>query len=391
MNNLKESKVLIIGGGVVGASTAIFLDYFGVNNISISTELEDKKSYQSLFQVDTITNFLGLGGLGNFWHGVINTNSIPRNDFSYKNILTVFELVMGFSPKPEDLNKEIIPLTTLRPKKLLDKLSNNTKILPKSISLKESSSQVKVNFSNGTFEYFDKVFVCSGSINNNDVLVNSGLAKTNNRVSDQVIFYENKVLRVSDKISDKLKTKKRLGYIAREYDLIDHIKVTYRPVYGRNKSHIKNKSIYSNSPLRVVLSLMNPVNFVHIFESLYLRYGIQFPTKRCRRFFQVDIKDCYYWDDGNLKVDHFKIQKLLKKLHKSNITINESDIVSGIHYYNTLIDVSSIVGQYNSNENKKIYHISSSSLSEVGPEHFTFRLIYNSFLLIKNLYKKEVA
>ena len=152
MNNLKESKVLIIGGGVVGASTAIFLDYFGVNNISISTELEDKKSYQSLFQVDTITNFLGLGGLGNFWHGVINTNSIPRNDFSYKNILTVFELVMGFSPKLEDLNKEIIPLTTLRPKKLLDKLSNNTKILPKSISLKESNSQVKVNFSNGAFQ-----------------------------------------------------------------------------------------------------------------------------------------------------------------------------------------------------------------------------------------------
>ena len=358
MNNLKESKVLIIGGGVVGASTAIFLDYFGVDDISISTELEDKKSYQSLFQVDTITSFLGFGGLGNFWHGVINTNSIPRNDFSYKNVLTVFELVMGFSPKPEDLNKEIVPLTTLRPKKLLDKLSHNAKIFPKCISLKESNSQVKVNFSNGEFEFFDRVFVCSGSINNNDILVNSGLAKINNKVSDQVIFYENRVLRASGKISDKLKTKKRLGYIVREYDLIDCIKVTYRPVYGRNKSRIKNKSIYSNSPIRVALSLMNPVNFSHIFESLYLRYGIKFPTKRYRRFFQVDIKDCYYWDNDTLKVDHFKIKKLLKKLHKNNITISESDIVSGIHYYNTLADISRVVGRYNSNENKKIYLIS---------------------------------
>lgn len=117
MSKLAE-KVLVVGSGVVGSSVIKFLINFGVTNITLSEETENIKSSNNLFGVSTLSSYQGRGGLGNYWHNVIDLGLFDlKNDA--EDLKYVFQNISTLNPNLSLSNQEIIPFSSFRPSKLI--------------------------------------------------------------------------------------------------------------------------------------------------------------------------------------------------------------------------------------------------------------------------------
>jgi len=371
-------RVLVIGSGVVGSSVVTFLHNFGVTDITISEEAANVKTYHNLFNVNTMASYSGRGGLGNFWHNVIDLDSIDLKN-KKTDLIKIFQLISNMAPDIILSRQELLPYTPIRPINLLKKLNEHLVYVPKCILLSKNSNSVTATFEGGMVKVFDRVFVCNGAMNSADILIDSGMADRNETVSDHIIFYENNVNFIDRESREYLKIARGEGYFSRPYKIIADAKLTYRPVYpGSERRMLKNRAIYNDSKLRIALKLLNPANFMQPLESLYLRYGLLFPTNKYRRFVQVAVDRCYYWENQKLMVDAVQVGSAVKKLTSCGINVSTSSGVSGIHYHNTIQNLDDDVGGFNNKVDAKIQLLSASYQFKPGPHHFTFKLIVDS-------------
>jgi hypothetical protein len=378
-------KVLVVGSGSVGSSVISFLLKFGVRNITLSEESENKKKTNNLFGVDTLSSYHGRGGLGNFWHNVIDLGLFDLKKEA-GDLNEVFQNISNMSPNLSLSEQEVIPYSLIRPSKLINKFYGSIRIAPRCVSLKQKGSGVQVLFQDGSESHYDRVFLCTGPLNSADVLVNSDLAEKNETVSDHIILYEDKVRSLDNKDQKYIKINRNKGCFLRRYKLTQDYKLTFRPAYSKRKLVLKNKAIYTKSSLRVASRLLNPVNYLLIPESIYLRYGFMVPTRFYRRFIQAPIDNCYFNNNNALKVNDLIIDSFLKKLNDSNISVSKENCVSGIHYYNSIKNLDSAICNVNERSEANIFLMSSSYSFNPGPHHFTFRIIVDSYQILKNLY-----
>jgi len=383
-----KEKVLVIGCGVVGSSVVTFLNNFGVTDITISEETTNIKTFHNLFDVNTLASYSGKGGLGNFWHNVIDLGSIDvKNNKS--DLIKIFQLISKITPDELYKDQEILPYVAIRPKILLNLLNMHQTHASKCISLSKNISSITATFEGGVEKSFDRVFVCNGAMNSADILINSGMADRNDTVSDHVIFYENNVSIIDAEAKKYLQVTRNKGYFTRPYKIVENAKLTYRPVYpGSQRRVLKNRAIYNNDKLRIALKLLNPANFMQPLESIYLRYGLLFPTNKYRRFVQVAVDDCYYWNNKKLVVDAEKVKNTVDKLISCGINISTSSGISGIHYHNTIKNLDDNFGSLSNNLDSRIKLLSASYNCKPGPHHFTFKLIVESYNLIRDIYAK---
>jgi len=381
-------KILVIGGGIVGSSVVTFLKSFGLTDITISEESANIKTYHNLLGVNTLTSYSGKGGLGNFWHNVIDFGLI---DFKNQDadLVKIFKLISNMKPKIILSNHEIVPYSPIRPNNLMEKLKNHLAYVPKCIRLSKNKDSVNATFEGcDLVKRFDRVFVCNGAMNSADILINSGMADRNETVSDHIIFYENDVKKLDKNSMEYLKVSRGNGYFSRPYHVIKNVKITFRPVYPGGESRIlKNRAIYNNNKLDIAFKLLNPANFMQSFETIYLRYGLLFPTSKYRRFAQTVVDQCYYWDKKKLIVDESRVDKAANELSQCGLNISTAAGVSGIHYFNTIKNLDNSVGGFNNKTDAKIVLFSASHLFEPGPHHFTFKLIVDSYKVIKSIYQ----
>ena len=119
-------KVLIIGSGPVGLSAMLGLNYNKSKvDLFLSEQTENSKSFVSLFGSQIPYNFSGRGGLGRFWHNVIDIslacNSHARSSLGI--ILDEFwsiklsELDLALERTPDEYGLEIVPQNNFRPNK----------------------------------------------------------------------------------------------------------------------------------------------------------------------------------------------------------------------------------------------------------------------------------
>ena len=379
-------KVLIVGSGLVGSSVVAFLSSFGVTDLTLSEETSNVKEYKSLFDVSTLSSFSGSGGLGNFWHNVLDLGAIDA-EYKQEDLLNICKLISNMAPNHFLPFHEVIPYTPIRPKNVLSKLKKSLKFLPRCTLLAKGTGSVIAHFDGGIQENFDRVFVCNGAMSSANVLIESGLAERNDTVSDHIIFYENRVRSESHESQKYLKTIRGYGYFSRPYETLGNAKLTYRPVYwGAQSRALKNRSIYNNSKYKIIIKLLNPLNFTQLFESIYLRYGLLLPTKKYRRFAQVAVDDCYYWQNDQLLVDEKKIQSAVSSLNAQGLDISNFSGISGIHFYNTVKNLDNDIGNFNDNESAAIQLLAPSYRFEPGPHHFSFKLLVDSYHLLKKIY-----
>jgi hypothetical protein len=334
--------------------------------------------------VNTLSSYQGRGGLGNYWHNVIDLGLFDlKNDA--EDLKYVFQNISTLNPNLSLSNQEIIPFSSFRPSKLINRYIDRISLTSKCTALKLQNSSIKASFEDRT-EIFDRVFICSGALNSSDILVNSDLAEQNENVSDHLIFYEDNVHSLKAKDKDFLTVDRIKGGFSRKYKLFEGFKVTYRPVYSNKKIEFRNKNIFSKTKKQILAKSLNPANYPIMLESLYLRYGLLLPTQFYRRFIQVPLDECYSYKNNLLEVKNEKIDKLITTITNSNFEVSINSCASGIHYFNSIKNLDTNVGNFNSNVDKRILLLSSSYSFNPGPYHFTFKLIVSSYQIIKNIY-----
>lgn len=382
---VSKQRTLIIGDGLVGASAIFTLCQKGLKDIYVSTYKNGDLKKQLLFNQEIPTSFEDRGGLGNLWHsvcdlGLLNRLKLPSSAISNKLIGDI-----KFNE-----NSEFVPFFSIRPSKILKNLNYN--ISPPAKLIEPLDNNIKVTFSDGSIDFFDKVLVCHGALPEEDCLVNSGLAELSDLVSDHLVAEVEgfKKSLFSDKNCESVIFSKK-GF-TRNYmsfnDLEFKFKISARPIYNaiRKKAFHLNKAIYVDSTLNVLKNIISKANVNILKQSFFLRYGLFSRSKNWRGFINIAVKDCYIRKNGVLLVNNKKINQLSSFLLKHDLLLDEDSLISGIHFHNTYKSLSPHVSN-NKVDNRSIILIGPGYNFDVGAEHFTFQMMLIAEKVAKDLYE----
>jgi len=379
-----DFKTLVIGDGPVGASALMTLCRLGFDNVFLSRHINGERKFESIFGHEIPTSNNDRGGLGSLWHSVCDLGLLHRNCFSSSELSKKYLGNVEFREETE-----FVPFFPIRPHNVLKNLSYGIR-LPVSF-LKPFDESVKVTFSDGSFESFDKVLVCHGALPDTDCLINSGLATLSSTVSDHLVAQVEGISKplFADKKSEKI-TFSSKGFV-RGYRLYDgdklKFKMSARPIYGEqeNKVFHLDKGIYVGNTFEVLKRLLCRASFNILKQSFFLRYGIFSRSRRWAGFINIVVKDCYQRKDGRLLVDESKVGELATMLKDHDLRLVESSLMSAIHFHNTYSHLSPEVSN-NIVNNKRVVLVGPGYKFKVGAEHFTFQMMLIAEKVAKELY-----
>ncbi len=365
----KYGEYLVVGSGAIAMAAMAALTKRGIG-FSVSVENENYLQRQELFNASTYIYFCGFGGLANYWHSVIDSHWFDRDKTEADlNLLNLFGI-----ERIADMNSEVIPLKPFRPKSLFKKFTP-LQIFKASQRIVSSKNGVRVYFKDGENILFKKVFICTGALSNQDLLVKSGLAKSSDTLSDHIIGYsEDLFYNISDSyiVSDRMK-----WAFARKYELQSNFKSTYRPIFSERHLNPKNKLIYSGSSFEIMKNIFSNASIALIKEAISLRYGIRLSKPiSYRKFYQINVPNCYVKSQNKFIVNDKLIENTLNSAGEN---IQSGSLLSGIHFYNSLSRVDSDVIVRKSSREGKIFLFTSGYDFNPGPYHFTYYLMKNAY------------
>ncbi len=383
MKSSKE-KILIIGDGVVGSS----LIYSINNNIKYELYLSKFKKGKfiksNIFDHDIPISSKKSGGLSNLWHSVIDLNIF---DSKFQNNTPLKDFLIGTNIKV-NTSREFVPFLPIRPKKLL-KNKKYKELIPVR-SFKIVNDSVHVKFIDETEKSFNKIFICHGALPEIDCLINSGFAKKNEFVSDHIVAQLCNI-RPSYKNNIKYSIK---GH-SRNYKYYNfngtHMKLTLRPTFNSNPEKISHldKGIYNDNFFRILINIFKKFNITIIKQSLYLRFGINFKSKKWASFIQFNCPDVYKVSNNTFTVNKRNLSKVIKIIEDNGFKINKKSLMSGIHFYNTYSYLSSEVSVNEYSKSKLVTLISPGYKYNANARHFTYELMMVAEKIGQNLCQKH--
>lgn len=366
----KYGDYLVVGSGAVASAVMAALTEKGAS-FSLSIENENYIHRQDLFCASTYMYFSGFGGLANYWHSVIDSHWFDKKE--NENDLYLLNL-FGINSIAND-NSEVIPLKALRPKSLFKKFSP-LHIFSSCTHISPAQNGVHVYFKDGENLFFKKVFICTGALSANDILVKSGLATLSESLSDHLIGYSEDLfhnVNHSYIVNDRIKW----GF-TRKYDPRGNYKVTYRSNFSHSLHSPTNKSIYSGSNIEIIKKIFRKGSISLLKEAMSLRYGIILSKPiSYRKFYQINIPNCYFRKKNRFIVN----DKIVKDtISQTNENIQLNSLLSGIHFYNSLFRVDSDIVVRDSCRDRNIFLFTSGFDFNPGPFHFTYYLMKNAYI-----------
>ncbi len=233
-----------------------------------------------------------------------------------------------------------------------------------------------------------KVIVCAGAVGTMRLLVASNLATKRNSIGNHVNGYcrynqktsrqERKVFRganghVKIVLSGDIKGKNFIIYSRPSFfDFRNsNILEKYKSTYSR-----KEKEIYG-----LILKSFSPGLLV---EAIYNRYGYWLGSGAANNYFQMESEGIYELSDENkLNVNSKNLNTFVDNLRSDErfADVTASSIVSGIHFYNTLVPDDSVGSVFKQNDWEKTVLIGDSSvLTSIGGAHHTFSIMAMNYL-----------
>jgi hypothetical protein len=370
----KYGDYLVVGSGAVASAVMTALSEKGVS-FSVSIENENYIHRQDLFDASTYMFFSGLGGLANYWHSVIDSHWFDEE----KNEIDLHLLKLFGINSITNRNSEVIPLKALRPKSLFKKFTP-LHIFSTCKYIGPSRNGARVYFKDGENSFFKKVFICTGALSANDILVNSGLATLSETLSDHVIGYSEDLFHNVNHtyiVSDRIKW----GF-TRRYEPRSNYKFTYRSNFSHSLHNPKDKSIYSGSNIEIIKKIFRKASISFVKEAMSLRYGITLSKPiSYRKFYQINMPNCYFRKKNRFIVN----DKIVKDtLGLTNENIQSNSLLSGIHFYNSLSRVDSDIVVRDSCRDRNIFLFTSGFDFNPGPFHFTYYLMKNAYISVIN-------
>lgn len=384
-------KVLVVGSGPVGLSAL-----FGLKNnksdmkVFLSEQNNNSKHEKRIFNIPTIYSFSGRGGLGRFWHNVLDITYVQKNHpvSSIADVLKYFWSV-DLLEVDQDLKKltsntgiEIVPRTPLRPQQRIE-LFDNLFVMPAVNKINPNPKSIEVVFDDNSKQCFDRIILCAGVFGTANILLRSGLAKDNKTIGDHIVLIKNSILGEHNKKPELKITSRRKNFLSRSYFKNDNNKIMLRPSFARAK---KNSIIYSQGTFNTVLDIIKKADFGTILESANLRYG--YPASGSTYKTVVQVSSPYAYFKNNKENESFEInQEEINEIIASfecESSIDDFDIHSGIHFFNVAKSISKeTVSMPKQSTNIAVF--SPSLEVEMPSNHFTFSIMLSAFEYAKNM------
>jgi hypothetical protein len=356
-------KILIVGTGPVSQffyETILKRNIKGLE-IYISENLNEKEYKQSLFGPNTLYYRSGFRGLGKLWHGVMDVDLVkslgPIENTSYFNNFNkiqneAFEFIPFFVPRFKHVKNL---LTQVQSIELIDQ------------------DGVVIKHKCGEKNRYDFVFFGTGFGDKNDPIVNSGLAKRPDFVSDHLIFNSNVLEKGTTEKIFSLNGHYRQYSIEQVSDF--SIKRSFRPALSSSIADSKNKAIYSTGKYEILKNLISSGLMPQLISSLSLRYGTPSLALKGYNFFQLKMKNIYQYNfNGKLELnkDIFYSNNFTQLL--SYLKVSRNSILSGIHLHDGYrnIEKNQLISWNNENiKSARLIILTPNTKCTIDERHFT--------------------
>ena len=379
-------KILVVGQGLIGSSFINTIASEEKYEIYSSSEKSNSKGFVNLFDTKVPKYFSGIGGLGNFWHSVLDLSSL--NDYHFVNSGLVKKFIGHKKNIDQFQNLEFVPYFPIRPKHLFKGKKFYKKESTKLLKVLEDK-KFKQFFLARKWKFSIKYLFVMVLFQRNDVLIDSKLAKASMFMSDHLIVQVNSHEKETPKEKIKFLNK---GHV-REYKVETfegQVINLARGQFLKNKgafSH-KDKAIYSKNLFSIIKKMILNFDFDLLKQSIYLRFGILFASKYWMTFVQFYCKDAYFFKDNELSINIDAIEREISKLNKNGLTVESSTIMSGIHFSNSYLSLSDDISVNRYDDSKPITLIGSNYNFECSEKHFTFNLMLEAEKIGKLLCQK---
>lgn len=343
---------------------------------------------------------IGLGGLGNFWHGVIPMHSSTH--LSLAPLEHTSELLHIFYPHEtieQRINKPwlFVPHKPIRPKAHWDKLSQSR---AEQLEISHTSAQ-RVRQTSGTWT----VDTCSGELQAQRLWIAAGalgtaaLLERSHELSDAVlpnasdhaILYLGQTDRKMhpQALPPEIKHSASGYWMKSNSDFGDSGLITAKPArfdYKILDQGIEQRSAFGLPTSGVIKKLMTASSPGFIAEALFNKFGL-FPNSDILSLYaQIRLKDAYCRETGrteisaNVNTIRQQIQTFRDTLKLEAFTPSQRPelYIRGIHLHRTLdSNILNSLGINTQQSNCSV--IDASAVDNIGAEHHSFRLMTKAY------------
>lgn len=337
---------------------------------------------------------LGVGGLGNDWHGVIPVSlSAPSFGVHEEIFCTLFESYYPDSDIRSFVGQSLlfVPWKPIRPWARLQELAvarpTTLRLLPKLASKVEIHAH-SISVSSG-HEIFRarQVWVAAGTLHTPKLLSASfGPSIIRKAVSDHVTFY---VGQVSDIAGPRVIHKRNGIFFQAWRPNSDGALYTLRPARFKFREldfGIEQRAVFGMPTGGAIAKIMKRMSPGLLSEALFNRFGIFKTADTYSVYAQVPSRDAYRWSDGTSPIEAIPsgIQiaaETARRLQPFNglIPSRRMDIyIPGIHLHNS-IDKTAWSDLGLDSPDSPLRVIDPSLIDDIGPEHHSFKIMASAF------------
>jgi hypothetical protein len=355
--------------------------------------------------------YLGMGGLGNYWHGVIPMGW--RHNFGQASDTAFATLFQHFYPHTDVSNylgkhTLFVPWRAIRPATLLQRLSaaqpqQLTLLNEAAVSLRfEAQGNTVVVSSNGTNHRAARTWVAAGALHTPALLAQTwGAGVQRGLASDHVFCYVGQVQNQPNSPPKRVTYSRDGAFFPATYDAANTALYTLRPAAFAFKQldfGIEQRAVFGLPTGNAVAKIARRMSPGLLVEAFYNRFGLFGGTQTHSVYAQIPVENAYELIDLQQHQNSQPKSALITPLRPQTERIRQAtdaaraaqpypalrhscrpDIhLPGIHLHHTL-NLMELSRLGINTANSLIQVIDASALRYIGPDHHSFKMMLAAY------------
>ncbi len=383
---------IIIGAGLTGLATAMgLLSAGGARRVRVIGGPQDGETRTYTTGGGTPAAHVGMGGLGQFWHGVIPLSARHRlgaSDAVFARVMEQFYPRLDQSGLGQD--KLLVPWRPIRPKAAFQALAEAHDGLTLDTRLvTQARSDGTVVLNDGTELAGARIWLAAGTLGTPE-LVESLLEEPvrDRKVSDHVIGYLGQITSDDPAVAALRRLhRERDGLVIPAYYSADgRVLYTLRPArfdFARLDEGFEKRAVFGLPTSRAVAGIAGKLSPGLVAEALFNKVGIGARSRIYSVYYQTVAKDAYGVDPaGNLSAPDLTAIRAAADHARSehpfdDLTLSKAPdlFLPGVHLHG------SVTSEERSalNSLERVTLVDPSGIDDLGPEHHSFKLMALAF------------
>jgi hypothetical protein len=343
--------------------------------------------------------YLGYGGLGNFWHGVIPTGG--RENFAASRPADFQRLFDWFYPGTDvgsRLGKPFlfVPWRPIRPARYWIRLraerGTRLQLIEQSVErFIRAGTGVTVQTANGSFRGA-RVWVCSGALQTAGLLDRSlERAVSRATVSDHVLCYLGQIDRRahSDVPAEPVRRTRHGAWFAASYEAAGSALITRRPArfgYRRLDFGIEQRAVFGLPTGGAIAKILRAASPGLVAEALYNRVGL-FPAAQIQSVYAMLVVPDAHWlrEGGNFVVLRQDVIRAATDAVRAGFTptslipSRRPEIYLPMIHLHHSVDAQPVRDAGLNFPGSPVQIMDASMRERIGPEHHSFKIMVAAF------------